>query len=281
MVREWYSHLDDVCIVTPPGGGGDIEYYTGSYLWQAAIVEYLLERPETSGSTVVTGDDLLLRPEVALDDLLGPNPEETVCHPGIWPVTGRLMRDWYWVPRIALTWHYPMNPLFGNGTLNNHETLLGSEIYLRNRDTIDQLPKTRLGVEIDAATSELWLDRAAAQLTPQGHVDYGLGVPIYAGYSDFFTFPNSYSSDFVDFLRRSVRANMFVETAIPTMLQWSELSIVEVADRLEVLWEADREQLNFTSLDQVDAYFDSHPHVVGAHPIKLSKLFTDPEVTQR
>ena len=284
-VRDWNSQFGDVTIVTPPGGAGDLEYYTGSYLFQAAIVEFLKSRKPVEGYTIVVSDDLVLNPGTDIEALMqfpdgdqfllpgdGLLPEERFCNERIAPCFPRRLDDapfWFWTNNVAITMLDSMNPEMGNGEPDPIAMLRGSEIWRANSARIDAMPGTVYPPVF--ASSSQWVPLHLARLVDEsGNVS--LPIPLFFGYSDFLVFPNARARMIADFLARTVRAKLFVEVAIPTMLAWSGLPVTLLNGRFDIRWSADRDELNFTGVEALRRFFEERPQCVGVHPIKWSRM---------
>jgi len=270
-VREWNSQFGDVTIVTPPGGGGDLEYYNGPYLWQAAVVEFLRAAPNGEGHTVVVGDDFVLTPGFDPARLLGNHLDQgALCH-NVWPLRAQIPGSWVWTNRVATTWTRPTEPLTGSGAEDCAAELRGSELYLRGAEAIDQLGATTFTLApAEGSETGWWASMMRERTGLKGRVN--TGVPLRGGMSDLFSFPNSYSSVVRDFLARTVRVNLFVEVAVPTMLAWSGLHLERLGDRLDYRWGDNRAEFKFGSVDDVVRYLEQRPDLVGIHPVKWSRI---------
>ena len=270
-VREWNSQFGEVTIVTPPGGGGDLEYCSGPYLWQAAVVEYLRAAPDVEGHTVVVGDDFVLAPGFDPATLLGDHVDHGgLCHL-VWPLGSEIPGSWVWANRVATTWSRPTAPITGSGAEDCAAELRASELYRRGAEAIDQLGATTFTLAPDTGPETGWWAGMMRERTgAKGRVN--TGVPLRGGLSDLFSFPNSHSSAVRDFLARTVRVNLFVEVAVPTMLAWSGLHLERLGNRLDYRWGDDRAEFDFGSVDDVVGYLEQRPNLVGIHPVKWSRM---------
>lgn len=269
-VRKLNEAFGDVVIVTPPGGGGDIEYYTGSYTWQAAVVEYLRSRPsEEQGHTLVVGDDVVINPSIDPFQFLAGSDQKCI-HQGIWAIAGELPSPWFWHERLALAYTRPMHHLLGNGEDNPRRLLSESALFASRVGEIQQLHHSKLVATGDPSLRANWV-RACISEEFAGGLTVDFGLPLYGGYSDLFSFPNSSSAMILDFLMRSVRANLFVEVAIPTMLAWSGLEVISLGERLQACWGDDRKDIDFRGALDMWNYFERNPELVAVHPVKISK----------
>ena len=270
-VRSWYGRFGDVTVVTPVDGGGDVQYDTGSFLWQSAVVAALRAVPRRHEHTLVVHDDVLLAPDLDVLGLL-PNADSAVCHVN-WALMGRLLTGWGWNLRIALAWSSPMDSLFGSGTMNCATVLGNSLLHRRRAAEISQLPEARFSSDDEEDSRRPWAT-GLQQRVPFPDGEFRFGLPLRFGFSDYFTFPNYLAVEVEDFLARTVRCNLFCEVAIPTMLAWSGLELVPCKERFDDLWGAARVGLGLTSLADVRTFFADRPDLLGIHPVKMS-VFTD------
>jgi hypothetical protein len=266
-VRSWYGPFGDVTVVTPVDGGGDVQYDTGSFLWQSAVVAALRSVPRRHANTLVVHDDVLLSPGL---DVLGmlPGPDSALCHVN-WALAGSVLTGWGWNLRISLGWSSPMDSLFGIGTMNCGTVLRNSLVHRRRAHEIARLPEARF-LRDEEEDARRPFATPLQDLLPFRDDQFAFGLPLRFGFSDYFTFPNSLAHEVEDFLARSVRCNLFCEVAIPTMLAWLGLNLVPCRDRFEDLWEAARTQLGLRTMDDVRALFAERPDIIGIHPIKMS-----------
>lgn len=285
IVRDWNSQFGDVTIVAPPGGGGDVEYYTGSYLFQAALVEFLKARAPSAGYTIVCGDDMVLNPTFDIEALKqfpdsdqflfggdGLLPEEESCSVRVDPTTPRRLDEaphWFWSNHVAIAMIDPMSRETGSGDMNPTDLLRGSDIWRAHNARISEMPITRWVP--DAQFRPRWVQLLMNRLAGEsGYVT--IDVPLFFGYSDFFVFSNADAGMIADFLARTVRAKLFVEVAIPTMVAWSGRSTTLLHGRLDIRWGESRREFEFNDLDEVRRYFEEHPECVGIHPVKWSRM---------
>ena len=284
-VRNWNSQFGDVTIVTPPGGGGDVEYYAGPYLFQAAIVEFLKARRPVEGYTVVVGDDLVLNPNFDLEALKGfPDPDQFVfagdgvlpverfCDARTDPSSPRRLDEapaWAWTNNVAIAMLDPISLESGSGEANPTAMLRASEIWRANSARLDAMPGTRWAPVV--GRSPEWVELHVARLLDEsGHVS--IDIPLFFGYSDFLVFPNARAGMIADFLARTVRAKLFVESAIPTMLAWSGLPTTLLHGRLDIRWLDSRNDFDFDGVDAIRIFFDENPDCIGIHPVKWSRM---------
>jgi len=270
-IRSWYEPFGDVCVVTPVDGGGDVVYDTGSFLWQAAVVAALRSRPRRHGHTLVVHDDLLLAPGLDVMGLLGSDPGNSALHHFLWNLAGPVLGGWQWNARVALTWGAPMEAIGGFGLMDCASVLRGSAIYRRRERAIAALPEARLTMEHASDTHHSATAFLADRIKMSGN-EFRFGLPLYAGFSDYFTFPNTMADDVEDFLARTVRCNLFCEVAIPTMLVWSGMRLMPCHDNFNDVWGADRVRTAFRSLDDVRKVFADDPDLIGIHPVKMSRF---------
>ncbi len=284
-VRDWNSQFGDVTIVAPPGGGGDVEYYTGPYLFQAAVVEFLKAARPVEGYTIVVSDDLVLNPTFDLEALKrvpdadqflfagdGVLPVERFCTARTDPSSPRRLDEapaWAWTNNVAIAMLDPIGLEAGSGEMDPTAILRTSGIWRANSARLDAMPDTRWAPL--AGRSSEWVQLHVAQLVDEsGHVS--IEIPLFFGYSDFLVFPNAHAGMIADFLARTVRAKLFVEVAIPTMLAWSGLPTTLLHGRLDIRWLESRNDFNFAGIDALLGFFDENPDCIGIHPVKWSKL---------
>ena len=101
---------------------------------------------------------------------------------------------------------------------------------------------------------------------------FRFGLPLSAGFSDYFTFPNWFAGEAEDFLARTVRCGIFCEVAVSTMLQWSGLDLVEMSWAFDLRWGAGREGSLPDSVAGLVQYFRDNPGIIGVHPVKTSRF---------
>lgn len=272
-VRRWYEPLGDVCIATPVDGGGDVIYETGSFTWQAAVVAALRKRERRHEHTLVLHDDVVLRPGLDVLSLLGDDPASSaLCHSN-WVLATPVISGWTWSLRVALGWEHSMHHEFGMLADDCAAVLKNSLLYQRNEAFISTLPEARLAFGEGGDPRRPWAEELQKFLPARkGH--YWFGLPLRFGVSDYFTFPNRISVEVEDFFARTVRCSLFSELAVPTMLGWSGLQLVSHPQRFDDRWSDDRSGLEFHSEADIRAYFESAPELIGAHPIKFSRLFS-------
>lgn len=270
-LRAWYERFGDVCIVTPPDGGGDAVFEVGSFCWQAAVVAALRARPRQHEHTLVVHDDLFIAPNADLHGLLGDNPTSAaITHRGL-PIAGASTKQWMWMLDAVVKWGCSNLPGLGVGTDDCRSVLTQSLMYRARPEMVEQLPQSWVVVDPDGDPYHAW----AAAHAHQVHRDDGIfrfGLPLSAGYADYFTFPNRIEDEVEDFLARTVRCGMFCETAVPTMFAWSGLRLVDCSAQFDVRWGDRREDTEFASLSELERYFAQHPEILGVHPVKTSRF---------
>jgi hypothetical protein len=271
LVKKYNSRFsDNISIAAPFDELGVIRYSTGSYLWQGAIVEYLGKLENYEGSTLVIHDDLVLNSGLTMSDLASEDLER-VRFSHTFKFQGDINLNWPWQFRVLTNWFTPKHILFGSGTDDVVEILKDSLLYKRNQRYIDSLEPSRLNLAQDHTTHELV--KTWANFYFPNRTEFDFGLPLFIGNSDFFMFPNSYAPLIEDFLRRTLECGLFVEIAIPTLVEWLGLPIhFEQPRQLIPFGENYNMFQDLKSLDDIEKFFVAHPEVLSIHPVKFSKF---------
>jgi|GEM_PF-6561174 len=272
LVQEYNSRFNcPVHIAAPFDGEEIIRYSSGSYLWQGAIVEYLSDLKNYDGYTLFIHDDLVLNAYMQLSELEDDEPHFIRLYHSH-KVNGISDPLWPWTIRALTNWFTPKHQSFGTGVDDVVQILKGSLVYKRNRIYIDSLNSSKFVLESGRPPLpeilSVWIDRYFP-----GRTEFDFGLPLYAGISDFFMFPNTYASEIEDFLRRSIECGLFVEIAIPTLVHWLGLPVHHGGNRQLFPLGSDWNMFNhLRSIEEIEQYFVEHPELLSIHPVKFSRF---------
>jgi hypothetical protein len=275
-VRRQFSRFDDVCIATPPGGEGDIDYYTGSFTYQSAVVQYLRSyaSPDT-GQTLVVHEDVALAADLSFLSQFDDTDDRVLCHdPQL--IRGRLFPGWDWNFRVLASWSQPMDSAVGSGVTDSPEVLRRTRLYKQHEYWFSMLGNATF----DWTVGDSSIPPPANSLLRSwfggnsgDHMSYDFGLPLFYGFSDYFTFPNSIAADVEQFLSATVSVGLFAEVAVPTMLVWLGRELVRGAETFDLLWGHARDSVaHITSDLALVEYFAARPGVFGVHPVDLSRF---------
>lgn len=272
LVKRYNSRFSEhVRIAAPFGGSETIRYSSGSYLWQGAIVEYLRDLKDIDGFTLFIHDDLVLNSSLELHELIEDELEFLRLYQAH-RVGGNLGTTWPWLLRVLTNWFTPKHQSFGTGVDDVVSVLKDSLLYQENQIYIDSLGSSRFVLEDgDSPISGLlsaWINRYFPDRT-----EFDFGLPLFAGISDFFMFPNSKARIVDDFLRRSIECGLFVEIAIPTLAKWLGLPIRYEQHRQHFPLGDDCNMFqNLNCFEEIERYFEENPEVLSIHPVKFSSF---------
>ena len=272
LVQEYNSRFNcPVHIAAPFDGEEVIRYSSGSYLWQGAVVEYLSDLQNDSGYTLFIHDDLVLNASLQLSELEDVEPHYIRFYDSH-KVNGILDPQWPWTIRAMTNWFTPKHQSFGTGVDDVVQVLKGSLLYKRNQIYIDSLQSSTFMLENGhpplPEILSAWIDCYFP-----GRTEFDFGLPLYAGISDFFMFPNAYASEIEDFLRRSVECGLFVEIAIPTLVHWLGLPVYYEGNRQLFPLGNDWNMFHhLQSIESIEQYFAENPDLLSIHPVKFSRF---------
>lgn len=270
LVSEWFAQHGNVVIATPLHGGGDLEFDTGSYLFQGAVVEYLRQGGANTGHTIVVHDDLPLSQHFHADAVLV-SEDMSLCHI-VQPLGGSLYSDWVWKPRVFASMARSRDEVLGSGLASPSDALRQTVLYKRNSVNVDAFAESTFTWEGDDQPSPLWF---SAWLRESGFNESSasIGVPLFYGMSDFFSFPNSLGDAILEFLRVTLECRLFVECAIPTMLAWSGLELRQCYKEVHYDWgQGPHDLRSIDGVEQLTQFFDGNPELIGVHPVKFSRF---------
>lgn len=262
----------EIQIATPFNTSQGLRYSTGSYLWQGALVAYLQELDSAEGHTLVIHDDVALNSALNLDDL-APVSGEVVRFHKTYRLSGSIGMKWAWQFRTLTNWFSSKSVLFGSGCDDVVAILKGSLLYQQNQERIDALGSSRLDLEDDVQQIPILTAWLQTYFPDRKQFDFEL--PLFVGNADFFMFPNSQAPLIEDFLRRSLECGLFVEVAIPTLVEWLTCPTI---------FEHERQMLPFgeeyamfeglTSISDIEDFFSRSPDLLSIHPVKFSRFAT-------
>lgn len=260
---------DNVVVAAPFATPGGVQYSSGVFYAQGAIVEYLAADRYRNEYTLVIHDDLVLNPTLEVAELLPEHGEAVRIY------KTRLLEDamnatWFWQLRVLTNWFTPRSNPFGTGVDSPRELLATSRLYAHNRELIEAMGTSRLTIGEDPKNISMILD-AWIETNFPGCRDFTFGLPLFMGNADYLLFPNRHADLIEDFLRRTVECGLVSEVAVPTMANWLGLPLHFDRER-QVLQTGVDWFTDVTSLADIDALFAAHPELISVHPIKFSRL---------
>lgn len=260
---------DNVVVAAPFSSPGGVQYSSGVWLAQGAIVEYLAQRRFRGDCTLVIHDDLVLNPGVQLSELAVPHGEVLRMY-RTQLIQGQMTPTWWWHFRLLANWFTPRSNPFGTGVNDPRELLKSSLLFQQNRDEITRMGVSRLGFGAPPAQISpvlaAWVDAYYPGLST-----FNFGLPLFTGNADYLLFPNRLAPEIEDFLRRSIEGGLMSEVAVPTLANWLGLPLRFDYER-QILqtgmgWNAD-----ITSVAGIEAFFAERPELLSIHPVKFSRF---------
>jgi hypothetical protein len=261
----------EIKVAAPFKGEGILNYCSGSYMWQGALVEYLKSTAgkQDHGPTLVLHDDVAINPHMTLDHRFDPSQ---ISFGAIYGVQGEFW-SWHWNFRLATNWFSPKSVLFGHGVDSCVETLKATRLYKRNKAHIDNLPVSRLLLDRSADSGYPAVVKGYLETYHGDSTTLDFGLPLYCGNSDFMVLPPGYDDDIIDFLEASIQCGLFVEVAIPTMLMWLNVPIRNLGKELHFPFgEAYSSFDGFRSPADIEEYFRTQSQLLAIHPVKFSRF---------
>ncbi len=270
-VLEYNSRFsDNVVVAAPFAGPGIVQYSSGVFLAQGAIVEYLASGRWRNEYTLVVHDDFVLNPATRLPDLLPGDDREILRMYRTKLMAGPMTPTWYWQFRVMVNWFTPRSNPYGTGVNSPRELLAESLLYQQNTQSIDAMGTSRLTFAVPpeeiTATLAAWIDTHFP-----GREEFDLGLPLFQGNADYFLFPNRLAPLIDDFLRRTIESGVISEVAVPTLANWLGLPLEVDAPR-QVLRTGPQWFTDVTSVADIHALFERQPELLSIHPIKFSRF---------
>ncbi len=263
---------DNIVAAAPFAAPGVVQYSSGVYLAQGAIVEYLATRRYRGDYTLVIHDDLVLNPTLDLSEL-APGAEQIVRIYKTRLMDGNLTPTWFWQVRVLASWFTPRTGLGGTGVNDPKELLATSLLYAQNQELIESMGVSRLAVEVDPSSISASLAAWMNTHFP-GQREFDLGLPLFMGNADYLLFPNRHAVVIEDFLRRTVESGLMSEVAVPTLANWLGLPLTFDKER-QVLQTGTVWNTDITSVADIESLFAERPELISVHPVKFSRFRDD------
>jgi hypothetical protein len=272
-VLDYNRRFSDNVVAAAPFAAPDVvQYSSGVFLAQGAIVEYLAGRRFRGDYTLVIHDDLVLNPALHLEDLV-PAGDDVVRMYRTRLLAGTMTRTWSWQLRVLTNWLTPRSNPFGTGVNDPADLLRSSLLHRRNRDVIEALGTSRLTVGEDPASISAVLAAWIETHFP-GQREFDLGLPLFMGNADYLLFPNHLAPLIEDFLRRTIECGLMSEVAVPTLANWLGLPLEHDSERQYLRTGTDW-FTDVTSVGDIESLFSRDPHLISVHPIKFSRFTHD------
>jgi hypothetical protein len=261
---------ENVVAAAPFASPGVVQYSSGVFLAQGAIVEYLAGRRFRADYTLVIHDDLALNPQLRLEDLVSEQDVVRMYRTRL--LEGSLTPTWAWQLRAMTAWFTPRSNPFGTGVNDPSNLLRSSLLYGENRALIEEWGSSRLTLGAEpteiSAVMAAWIETHFP-----GQREFDFGLPLFMGNADYLLFPNRMAPLIEDFLRRTIECGLMSEVAVPTLANWLGLPLVFDHDR-QFLRTGTEWFTDIRSVGDLEALFGKNPDLVSVHPVKFSRFLT-------